>query len=416
MMVPAVGGHPRQLQHKDRPLSPAVSPRLLGDNRSVVFLASMFIWTMDLQALRPRRIEIGAQGASSVAPTIDGKSVYFTREAVGQSEQQGLWRVDIDGAGHPGTPYLLMQQAAASVPTQIVVSREGSSVAFSMQNTQSALWTIPIDSSGTARAEATRLLPDVTIRTSQPRFSPKGSMLAFLSHRAGEAIAIRVSRADGSDARNITDPNQNYRYPSWLEGGRCAYVDSARAVWIAPLNGPPQRLNHRVKGGWPHITRDGMRLVDHLRDPTTNRMRLVIEDLRSGEVRDLTPLDRSIGYATWAPDQRWIVAEEESGVNSGTMVLVSPENGRIEKLATETDQNFPHSWSPDGDRIAFAGRRDGVWNIYWISRSTGRVQQLTHYKSKSGFVRYPEWSPHGEEIVFERYEFTANIYVAEVRK
>ena len=56
-----------------------------------------------------------------------------------------------------------------------------------------------------------------------------------------------------------------------------------------------------------------------------------------------------------------------------------------------------------------------MWNIYWVSRNTGRVQQLTTFDKKLAFVRYPAWSPKGDQIVFERNDLVANIYVGELR-
>jgi Tol biopolymer transport system component len=58
---------------------------------------------------------------------------------------------------------------------------------------------------------------------------------------------------------------------------------------------------------------------------------------------------------------------------------------------------------------------EGLWDIYWVSRTTGRVEQLTHFASQSAFVRYPAWSPKNDQVVFEHNNLTANIYVAEIR-
>ena len=64
----------------------------------------------------------------------------------------------------------------------------------------------------------------------------------------------------------------------------------------------------------------------------------------------------------------------------------------LEMLVTERGQSWPFSWAPDNDRIAFAGARDGVWNIYTVSRKTKEVRQLTDFNSVEGYVRYPSWS------------------------
>jgi Tol biopolymer transport system component len=58
--------------------------------------------------------------------------------------------------------------------------------------------------------------------------------------------------------------------------------------------------------------------------------------------------------------------------------------------------------------------RDGVWNIWWVSRSTREEKKLTALTSFRSIVRYPAWSPRGDRIVYEFAEAKGNIYVAEL--
>jgi Tol biopolymer transport system component len=83
-------------------------------------------------------------------------------------------------------------------------------------------------------------------------------------------------------------------------------------------------------------------------------------------------------------------------------------------LVDSFEEAWPSEWAPDNDRILFAGQRNGVWNAYWVSKSTRKIVQLTHFDSKSAFVRYPSWSPRNNQVVFERNELTANIYIADL--
>jgi TolB protein len=58
---------------------------------------------------------------------------------------------------------------------------------------------------------------------------------------------------------------------------------------------------------------------------------------------------------------------------------------------------LPH-WSPDGNRIAFAGTRPGkAWNIFLIPSAGGPAEQVTN-----GTVSDldPSWSPDGRKIAF----------------
>jgi Tol biopolymer transport system component len=78
-------------------------------------------------------------------------------------------------------------------------------------------------------------------------------------------------------------------------------------------------------------------------------------------------------------------------------------------------QSWPHSFSPDGNKIAFAGFRDGIWNTYWVSRDGKTQKQVTNTTQPNAFVRYPAWSPLGDKIVYEYTETTGNIWMLDLK-
>jgi Tol biopolymer transport system component len=65
--------------------------------------------------------------------------------------------------------------------------------------------------------------------------------------------------------------------------------------------------------------------------------------------------------------------------------------------------------------IAFAGFRDGLWNLYAVSRKTGEQRQLTHFNKTNAYVHYPAGSPAGGRIVFEHAEATGNVWLVELK-
>jgi dipeptidyl aminopeptidase/acylaminoacyl peptidase len=77
--------------------------------------------------------------------------------------------------------------------------------------------------------------------------------------------------------------------------------------------------------------------------------------------------------------------------------------------------NSPASWSPDGDQIAFAGQRDGVWNVWAVSRRTRVTRQLTHFSAPSDYVSYPSWSPDGGRIAFAREIRRGSVWTVQVQ-
>ena len=70
---------------------------------------------------------------------------------------------------------------------------------------------------------------------------------------------------------------------------------------------------------------------------------------------------------------------------------------------------------PAGDKLIFAGMRMGVWNLYWFSRSSKEEKQLTHYTGQTHYVRYPAWSPLGNEMVYEYTELSGNVWLMELK-
>ena len=138
-------------------------------------------------------------------------------------------------------------------------------------------------------------------------------------------------------------------------------------------------------------------------------MNVWAQPLAGGPRRRVTSDAEAVSYPAWSPDGASIAVEIRRG-DSTQIGVVSAGGGEITLLTDARGQSWPHSWAPDNDRIAFAGQRDGVWNVYTVSRRTREVAQLTFFTSAAGYVRYPAWSPRGPRLVFERSQDTGNIW------
>jgi len=117
----------------------------------------------------------------------------------------------------------------------------------------------------------------------------------------------------------------------------------------------------------------------------------------------------AVSYPTWSRDGQSLTVEIKRG-DSTHIGVVPRGGGPVERLTDAPGQSWPHSWAPDNDRIAFAGQREGVWNVYTVSRRTRAVTQVTFFTSGAGYVRYPAWSPSGSRVVFERALESANVW------
>jgi TolB protein len=120
------------------------------------------------------------------------------------------------------------------------------------------------------------------------------------------------------------------------------------------------------------------------------------------------------GFPCWSSDGKFIAYQIKRGDDAYVMVMPS-DGGEATQLTFDHGRSWPFSWSPDGDKIVFAGQRNGAWNIWWVSRSTKQQKQLTNYAKLNGFVRYPAWSPLGNQIVYESAETRGNIWLMELK-
>ena len=88
--------------------------------------------------------------------------------------------------------------------------------------------------------------------------------------------------------------------------------------------------------------------------------------------------------------------------------------GEPVRLTSEPEQSWVNGWAPDNDRIVFASRRNAVWNVAWVSRTTRTTRLVTSFTRPTQYVRYPAWASTRDRIVFERGEITGRIWSVEL--
>jgi Tol biopolymer transport system component len=82
-------------------------------------------------------------------------------------------------------------------------------------------------------------------------------------------------------------------------------------------------------------------------------------------------------------------------------------------VSQDVDQAWVRSWSPDGNRVAFAALHNGRWNVWWAMADGTRQQRLTDYSDEHHYVRSPEWSPRGDRLIYEFATVSGNVWVVE---
>ena len=200
----------------------------------------------------------------------------------------------------------------------------------------------------------------------QPKWSPDGSKLAFISNRDGN-FEIYTMNADGSSQTRLTNNPAADGFPSWSPNG----------TKIAFVSGD-------------------------LRNPTTFEIYVMNAD---GTNRTRLTNDSLIdGVPSWSPDSTKIVFMGGPGslfdVNSFEIFSMNADGSNRTRLTNNTVGDGQPSYSPDGTKILFASGNvmspTGV-EIFVMNADGSNRTQLTNNSVTDGF---PAWSPDGSRIVF----------------
>lgn len=97
-----------------------------------------------------------------------------------------------------------------------------------------------------------------------------------------------------------------------------------------------------------------------------------------------------------SPDGRHIVISDSTRTE-GSCIYILPSIGGPPRRVTQATPSYWHGWSPDGDTLAFTGKRDGVFDIFTIPAVGGDERRLTEgFEHTDG----PDYTPDGQWIWF----------------
>jgi dipeptidyl aminopeptidase/acylaminoacyl peptidase len=247
---------------------------------------------------------------------------------------------------------------------------------FSMDDndSSSALWLLP------TRGAKPRELTRCGRKDAQPQWSPKGDAIAFVARRRQQGVKDKTPQLyliapDGGEARRAGRVATGVEAFAWFPDGRRIALVSW--VWPDLRSAAAQarrfgEFSKRKESGYATSEAQYRHWDRHL--PLGRVPHLLAIDVASGRTRDLfegtafelTRSDPDRNAFDVSPDGRRIAfafdpAPEKRAGNRFALAEVDVATGRIREIARDPGWDFgAPRYSPDGARIAFVARHQGL--------------------------------------------------------
>ena len=279
---------------------------------------------------------------------------------------------------------------------------EGSHLVFDQGNT---VWALDIENG--RLQSVVRVYP----RDNPPPFrfhadvSPDGSRIVYstceyqldeppagLEEIAGKDVyEIAVVNIDGTGRRRLTETANFDGYPTWSPDGTYVAFPATKHIgapvysaWSAPLNYEEGSL--------------------------FNTSQLAILAVESGEFQWLDSTSRVALYApVWSPDSQGLAFIGLEGEDYETLRRVlytigvdGAELSKVSELSKSRKTTAAPTWSPDGEKLAFAAVEGEEAGIY-VVRPDGSGQREVWRSGADGPstpISQVSWSPDGTEVLF----------------
>lgn len=426
-IVDADGNNPRPLTMRGQPLGGHASPGWTSDGRFVAFSvfeggANNGVWLVSVETGQTTHLLKGSRGLYELAFAPDSSSIYVA------GGEPLITRIPFDPKSGTvaGDREIIAVPGVAGV-RGLTVSPDGKRLGFGGMSIASQIWAQPVGRDGSKRGEARALTTDTSRRNSLPVVSPDGSRVAYVSTRAGEPPNIWVIGIDGKDGAQLTANDNPDKKPYWFpDGRRIAFLSSRRdgmGLWsvdietrreepLMHLSDVAEKIQSAGNGvvAEPALSPSMKTLAVSVITPPLANRQIFLSPATSLAPRPLTDGSQWIGYPAWSSDDRRLAVELKDGSSTHAAVL-DATTGALKQLTNERGQTWVRSWSPDNTRIAAATFRKGRWDLRWIDAETGESGVMNTSAGPNTYVRYPEWSPRGDVVVYERGELRGNVWM-----
>ena len=303
-------------------------------------------------------------------------------------DQEAKWDVD----DPPGEWRTITIDTDETTWSNVDVSPDGKTIVFDMLGD---LFTVEV-AGGEAKTLSSGIAWDF-----QPRFSPDGSEIAFVSDRGG-ANNLWIMDADGSNPRAVTTEKEHLVHnPSWSPDGEYLVAKkdftsrrsiAAGEIWLFHAGGGGGlQLTERPLGAKdqktmaePAFSPDG-RYVYYSQDTTPGRRWEYGKD-STGQIFVIQRLDRETGEIrvfvggpggavrpTPSPDGRYLAFIKRTPALTSALYLKDLESGREWPIYDRYERDLQETFGSQGNANAFSWIPDSASIVFWTGGGFHRV-------------------------------------------
>lgn len=246
-------------------------------------------------------------------------------------------------------------------------------------------------------------------KDSEPRLSPDGTRLAYLSNRSGKT-QIHVRWLDSGQDAQITDLQQSPSQIVWSPDGKWIGYE-ARVPGKPDWNPKMPEKPPGAKWADPPIIVTKLRWRENgsgLVQPGYTHIFAV--PATGGTPKQVTSGDYNHSAAfAWSADCKWIytstnrIPDAEYSLEGGDIYAYSIDDGTVKQLTTRKGPDMDPVPSPGGKKIAYLGhdwkfQSYTVNHLYLMDADGKNAKNLTASLDRD--VRAPHWSWDGKTLYF----------------
>ena len=260
------------------------------------------------------------------------------------------------------------------------VSPDGKTIVFELLGD---IYTLPIEG-GQAK-----LVDGGMAFDAQPKFSPDGKWIAFLSDREGMEN-VWIMKADGSEPQQVSkDPNSEFASPSWSPDGKYIFVSKTNFGI-----GPREIWMYHIDGG------TGIQVTKSKPTPTIRRQDRPNDMgvVASADGRYLYYAERRGDFSYNVMLPQWVIKRKDRRTGDEDVIIQQPESA------------FRPLLSPDGQFMLYVSRYETETGLRLRNLHTGEDRwvryPVTRDDQEALFTRdlFPGYAfmPGAKEIVYNQ--------------